>query len=111
MRQERLKALLQAETAVFMMNLRQDMEISELIGVDDVLMTSDLKQATVWISFTPQPTEGRAKVLWSHLQKALPKLKSWLAERLEIRQIPQIVLEFSNPEEEYKLDRIFDELT
>ena len=110
MRQERLRSLLQVEAANFMFNLRQSMELNEMIGIDEVLLTPDLKQANIWISFTPHPSEGRAKILWNLMHRSLPKLKTWLAERLEMRKIPTINLEFSNPEEEYRLDKIFDEL-
>jgi ribosome-binding factor A len=110
-RQARLKSLLQAEVATFMLNLRSDLELTELIGVDEVLLTPDLKHANVWLSFSPQPSDARAKDLWMKMVKALPALKSWLAERVEVRRIPQISLEFSDPEKEYKLDRIFDEIS
>lgn len=110
MRQERLRAVLQAEIAQFFFNLRLDMDINELIAVDEVMVTPDLKQANIWISFVPMPSEGRGKVLWTKMQKALPQLKTWLSQRVELRKVPNISLNFSHPEEEYKLDRIFDEL-
>lgn len=110
MRQERLTALLQVEVAQFMLALREELALTELISVDEVLLSPDLKHARVWISFSPQPKEARAKDLWSKMQKSLPVLRSWLAGRMDLRKIPKIVLEFSNPEEEYKLDKIFDNL-
>lgn len=106
-RQKKVAALLQSAIAKYLEENKDELGIDGLIIIDNVFLSSDLKSADVWVSFTP-PEESQEK--FKVLNKGLPRLQSYLFKGIRMRWVPKLTLNLSSPERQYSLEKIFDTL-
>lgn len=83
-------------------------EVSGMISVTDVKITADQKYATVYVSIYGK--KNKEKVL-DALKKAKGYIKSSLAKKVKMRNIPDLIFKLDNSMEygEY-MDKIIDEV-
>jgi len=83
-------------------------EVSGMISVTDVKVTPDQKYATVYVSIYGK--KNKEKVL-DALKKAKGFIKSALAKKVRMRNIPEIIFKLDNSMEygEY-MDKVIDEV-
>ena len=109
LRKSKLEALLQELIARFFGEQRQDWGIHELITVDQIFLTPDLRTAQVWVSFIPQ-TVKTAERDFERLIKKLPELQRYIFGELNMKRVPTLTLRLADPEKSFRLNQIFDTL-
>ncbi len=106
-RQEKVASLIQSAIALYLEENKDGLGIDGLVFVDQVFVPADLKSAEVWVSFNPLDDSQRKFEL---LGKGINRLQSYLFKQMAMKRVPRISLQLSDPERQYKLEKIFDTL-
>ena len=107
-RQRRVKGLLQEELATLIPGDLDDPKLA-LVSVTDVVVSKDLKNVRVFVTTTDE--EVTPQMVLSRLNKALPLLRSQVAERLSTRVVPEISFTYDETgARSSRLDEIFLQL-
>jgi ribosome-binding factor A len=107
LRQQKLASLIQAKAGQFLLENRQDWGIKNTVLVDGVLVSPDLKNAQIWVSFS-QADDKRAGTQFALLERHMHELVSYLFKELNLRRMPQLHFKLSNTDKAFKLMDIFD---
>ena len=107
MRQNKLAALLQIVIGRFLAEESSTWGIGKLVVVDRVLVTPDLRNAHVWLSFSPY-NEKTAKREFEAVERHLREIQNFVFSQLTIRRVPRISLHASDTTHMFKIMEIFD---
>jgi len=107
LRQNKLSSLIQAQASRFFVEEASELNLPAMVLVDGVIVSPDLKNAQVWVSFS-RLTNDKAKKGFTYLEKNLYKLKNYLFKNLTLRRMPEIMLRLSNADKAFHLMDIFD---
>lgn len=107
-RHERLEQDIKLALSNIIMYEVKEPDVSGMITVTDVKVTSDQKYATIYISIYGK--KNKEKVLVA-LRKAKGYIKSSLAKKVKMRNIPDLIFKLDNSMEygEY-MDRVIEEV-
>lgn len=108
-RQKKVASVLQSLISRYYIEHAKDFGIKSMVLVDDIFVSVDLKNAQVWLSFSPEPPKG-PRVWFERLVENQRDLESYLFKNMEIRRLPRLTLQLSDPEKTFKLLDIFDTL-
>lgn len=107
-RQRRVRGLLQEELMTLIPGELEDPKLA-LVSVTDVVVSKDLKNVRVFVNH--QDEEVSKKEVLSLLNKALPFLRSQIAERLSTRTVPEIAFAYDDSATRAnRLDEIFKQI-
>src|SRR5512145_1841736 len=95
LRQEKMASLIQMAAGRFFIERQYDWGIANAILVDGVLVSPDLKNAQIWVSFS-QSDEEQSQKQFVALGRHLHELVSYLFKELTVRRMPQLSLKLSN---------------
>ena len=109
MRQERMVSVVHAAAAEFFVEHSRDWGIDALALVEQVFVSPDLHHVEIWVSLAPWKREKATKE-FAVVERHLGELKKWLAERIELRRFPEVVLRLSDPEKTFRIMDIFGTL-
>lgn len=109
LRKERLASVIHAAVAEFFVEHNRDWGINALPLVEQVFVSADLHHIEVWVSLSPWKKD-KAQHQFEVVQKHLGGLKKELAEKIELRRFPEIVLKLSDPEQTFRILDIFGTL-
>jgi ribosome-binding factor A len=90
-RPERVAQLIRRELSDIIANRMRDPRISRWVGITDVELTRDLSFARVYISIMAPPDE-QART-FDALKAATGYIRSQLAPRLDVREVPNLRFE------------------
>lgn len=102
LRKERMASMIHAATAEFFVEEGRDWGMDVLPLVDQVFVSPDLHNVQIWVSFAPWKKE-RAQGEFEVVGRHLGGLKRWLAEKIDLRRFPEIVLKLSDPEKTFRI--------
>jgi ribosome-binding factor A len=107
-RQSRVAELLYEELSIIIGNELADPKLS-LVEVTRVEVSRDLRSATVFIHH--RQDEVPRKELLKRLQRAIPFLRSQIAERCGLRLVPELVFHYDDsPEKAARVDELLREI-
>ena len=107
-RQQRVTELLYEELSIMISNELDDPCLS-LLTVTGVQVSRDLRNAKVFVSHQ-QEDVSRAEML-KHLRKAVPYLRSQLAERCSLRLVPELLFYYDDiPEKVGRVQEILQQI-
>ena len=107
-RQQRVTELLYEELSIMISNELDDPCLS-LLTVTGVQVSRDLRNAKVFVSHQ-QEDVSRAEML-KHLRKAIPYLRSQLAERCSLRLVPELLFYYDDiPEKVGRVQEILQQI-
>lgn len=107
-RQQRVTELLYEELSIMISNELDDPCLS-LLTVTGVQVSRDLRNAKVFVSHQ-QEDISRAEML-KHLRKAIPYLRSQLAERCSLRLVPELLFYYDDiPEKVGRVQEILQQI-
>ena len=107
-RQQRVTELLYEELSIMISNELDDPRLS-LLTVTGVQVSRDLRNAKVFVSHQ-QEDVSRAEML-KHLRKAIPYLRSQLAERCSLRLVPELLFYYDDtPEKVGRVQEILQQI-
>lgn len=108
-RQKKVASLLQGLVARYFTEESANWGIRSLVLVDDVFVSPDIKNAQVWVSFSPHDPKVAQK-RFEIVEKKLREIQNYLFDQMEIRRVPQLTLRLSDPDKTFKLIDIFGTL-
>lgn len=107
-RQHRVAALLFEELSTLIGGELNDPQLS-LVSVTDVIVSKDLRNVKVYVNH-PQD-EGSPRSIVGRLQKAVPFLRSKIAEHLALRVVPDMTFHYdASPQKASRLEELFRQL-
>jgi ribosome-binding factor A len=107
-RQARVAELLYEELSIIIGNELADPKLS-LVEVTRVEVSRDLRSAKVFIHHRQE--EVSRQELLKHLQRAIPFLRSQIAERCGLRLVPELVFHYDDsPEKAARVDELLREI-
>lgn len=107
-RQERVTGLLFEELSIMVANELDDPKL-ELITVVGVQVSRDLRNAKVFVNHQ-QEEVSRREVL-KGLERATPYLRSQLAERCNLRMVPELLFYYDDtPEKAARVDELLRQI-
>ncbi|HRW04424.1 MAG TPA: 30S ribosome-binding factor RbfA [Caldilineaceae bacterium] len=103
-RQQRVTELLYEELSIMVANELDDPKLS-LVTVLGVQVSQDLRNAKVYVNH--QEEEVTRKEVIKGLERATPYLRSQLAERCNLRVVPQLLFYYDDtPEKAARIDEL-----
>lgn len=107
-RQQRVTELLYEELSIMISNELDDPHLS-LLTVTGVQVSRDLRNAKVFVSHQ-QEDVSRAEML-KRLRRAIPYLRSQLAERCSLRLVPELLFYYDDiPEKAERVQEILQQI-
>jgi ribosome-binding factor A len=107
-RQERLASLLREEFRIIISGELDDPDLA-LVDVTDVVISKDLRHVKVYVNHQDEGVSERE--ILQRLQRAMPYLRGQLAERLNLRAVPDLFFYYDKtPERASRLDTIFKQI-
>ncbi len=106
-RQNKLAALLQGVIGRFLSVEGREWGIGRLVVVDRVLVSPDLRNADVWLSFSPydkKTAQRDFEVVGRHLRE----IQEFVFGQLALHRAPKLHLYASDTEQLFKIMDIFD---
>ncbi len=105
-RAKKLVALVQGLVAKFFTLHHDEWGIDDMVLVDDVFASSDLKNIDIWVSFSPHE-EKRAQKNYDVLVKHMHELNNYLFANLNAKRMPKVHIKLANPAETFKMLDLF----
>lgn len=105
-RAKKLVALVQGLVAKFFTLHHDEWGIDDMILVDDVFASSDLKNIDIWVSFSPHD-EKRAQKNYEILLKHMHEMNNYIFANLNAKRMPKVHLKLANPAETFKMLDLF----
>ena len=107
-RQQRVTGLLYEELSIMVANELDDPQL-ELITVVDVQVSRDLRNAKIFVNH--QQEEVSRKEVLKGLERATPYLRSQLAERCNLRMVPELLFYYDDtPEKAARVDELLRQI-
>ncbi|MCB0105716.1 MAG: 30S ribosome-binding factor RbfA [Caldilineaceae bacterium] len=107
-RQQRVTELLYEELSIMVANELDDPKLS-LVTVLGVQVSQDLRNAKVYVNH--QEEEVTRKEVIKGLERATPYLRSQLAERCNLRVVPQLLFYYDDtPEKAARIDELLRQI-
>ncbi len=107
-RQERVTGMLYEELSIMVSNELDDPKLS-LVTVTNVEVTRDLRSVKVFVNH--QQEEVSAREVIKLLQRAAPYLRSQLAERCQLRMVPELYFTYDTlPIQAARVDELLRQL-
>lgn len=80
-----------------------------LISINDIVMSSDLSEAKVWVSFIGEKNQAAA---FKNLSKRLKAIQSLFYKKLAVRHVPKLIWQLDeDPTRRYRIEEILDDIS
>jgi len=80
-----------------------------LISVNDIVMSSDLSEAKVWVSFIGEKDQTFA---FNNLSKRFKAIQNLFYKKLATRRAPKLVWQLDDdPTKHYRIEKILDDIS
>lgn len=107
-RQQRVSELLYEELSIMISNELDDPRLS-LVTVTGVDVSRDLRNVKVFVSH--QQEDVPRETMLKHLRRAIPYLRSQLAERCSLRLVPELLFYYDDlPEKAERVQEILQQI-
>jgi len=107
-RQQRVSELLYEELSIMISNELDDPRLS-LVTVTGVDVSRDLRNVKVFVSH--QQEDVSRETMLKHLRRAIPYLRSQLAERCSLRLVPELLFYYDDlPEKAERVQEILQQI-
>ncbi len=78
------------------------------ISINDILISRDLSQAKIWVSFTGEKNQ---ETIFKRLTKKSKLIQSLLYKKLLMKRVPKILWYLDkDPQQRYKVESILDDI-
>jgi ribosome-binding factor A len=80
-----------------------------LISINDIVMSSDLSEAKVWVSFIGEKNQEGA---FKNLSKRFKAVQSLFYKKLAMRHVPKLAWQLDeDPTKHYRIEEILDDIS